>query len=162
MKSLFSYWWHLQSLKIWLLSIGRTRGIHYKILNGSGTRNSHTKNYWRICSCMMMVTRHWRVPATRPDPNFFFATRTRPELFFKISEFRVFPSRLLPSRPLQTFYNHHLILLFSSCPDTKSFVPKSKCLRCKRWIQGKSGKFDNWFIMHFDLFQSRQSNLRFS
>ena len=108
-----------------------------------------------------LISRHWRVPATRPDPNFFFATRTRPELFFKISEFRVFPSRLLPSRPLQTFYNHRLILLFSSCLDTKSFVPKLKCLRCKRWIQGKSGKFDNWFIMHFDLFQSRQSNLRF-
>ena len=45
-------------------------------------------------------SRVWRVPATRPDPNFFFATRTRPELFFKISEFRVFPSRVFPSRPL--------------------------------------------------------------
>ena len=94
-------------------------------------------------------------------PELFFATRTRPELFFKISEFRVFPSRLFPSRPLQTFYNHPPILLFSSRPDTKSSVPKSKCLRYKRWIQGKSGKFDNWFMMHFDLFQSRQSNPRF-
>ena len=97
----------------------------------------------------------------RPDPNFIFATRTLPELFFKIFEFRVFPSRLFPSRLLQTIYNHPQILLFSSRPDTKSSVPKSKCLRYKRWIQGKSGKFDNWFMMHFDLFQSRQSNPRF-
>ena len=49
---------------------------------------------WSPCS------RAWRVPAIRPAPNFFFATRTRPELFFKISEFRVFPSRVFPSRPL--------------------------------------------------------------
>ena len=108
-----------------------------------------------------VMVRLWRVPATRPDPNFFFATRTRPELFFNISEYRVFPSRVFPSRLLQTFYNHPQILLFSSRPDTKSSVPKSKCLRYKRWIQGKSGKFDNWFMMHFDLFQSRQSNPRF-
>ena len=38
-----------------------------------------------------------------PDPNFFFATQTRPELFFIISEFRVFLSKLFPSRPLQIF-----------------------------------------------------------
>ena len=94
-------------------------------------------------------------------PELFFATRTRPELFFKISEFMVFPSRQFPSSSLQTFYNHPQIMLFSSHPDTKSSVPKLKCLRYKRWIQGKSGKFDNWFIMHFDLFQSRQSNTRF-
>ena len=52
--------------------------------------------------CATFMTRAWRVPATRPDPN-FFATWTRPELFFKMSEFRVFPSRLFPSRPLQIF-----------------------------------------------------------
>ena len=94
-------------------------------------------------------------------PELFFATRTWPELFFKISEFRVFSSSLFPSRPLQTFYNHPQILLFSSRPNTKSSVPKLKCLRYKRWIQGKSQKFDDWFIMHFDLFQSTQSNPRF-
>ena len=33
-------------------------------------------------------------------PNFFFATQTRPELFFIISEFRVYLSKLFPSRPL--------------------------------------------------------------
>ena len=44
-----------------------------------------------------------RVPATRPVPNFFLATRTQPKLFFKISEFRVFLSKLIPSRPLQIF-----------------------------------------------------------
>ena len=32
-------------------------------------------------------------------PKLFFATRTQPELF-EISQFRVFPSRLFPSRPL--------------------------------------------------------------
>ena len=72
-----------------------------------------------------LLGRAWRVPATRPDPNFFLL----PELFFKISEFRVFPSRLFPSRPLQIFYNHPQIPLFSCRPDTKSFVPKLKCLR---------------------------------
>ena len=41
---------------------------------------------------------------TRPDPNFFFATRTRSELFFIISEFRLFLSKLFPSRPLQIFW----------------------------------------------------------
>ena len=49
------------------------------------------------------VIRLWRVPATRPDPNFYFATRTRPELLLKSSEFRVFPNRLFPSRLLQIF-----------------------------------------------------------
>ena len=38
-----------------------------------------------------------------PDPNFYFATRTRPELFLKISEFRFFPRKLFPSRLLQIF-----------------------------------------------------------
>ena len=51
----------------------------------------------------LVVGRPWRVPATRPDPNFFFATRTRPELFLKISEFRVFLSKLFPRRLLQIF-----------------------------------------------------------
>ena len=36
-------------------------------------------------------------------PELFFATQTRPELFFIISEFRVFLSKLFPSRPLQIF-----------------------------------------------------------
>ena len=39
---------------------------------------------------------------TRPD--FLFATRARPELFLEIPEFRVFPSKLFPSRKkLQIF-----------------------------------------------------------
>ena len=50
-----------------------------------------------------LIVRPWRVPATRPDPNFYFATRTRPELLLKSSEFRVFPNRLFPSRLLQIF-----------------------------------------------------------
>ena len=37
------------------------------------------------------------------DPTFYFATRTRPELFLKSSEFRVLSNRLFPSRLLQIF-----------------------------------------------------------
>ena len=54
-------------------------------------------------SYQLVKVRLWRVPATRPDPNFYFATRTRPELLLKSSEFRVFPNRLFPSRLLQIF-----------------------------------------------------------
>ena len=35
------------------------------------------------------MIRPWRVPATRPDPDFFFPTRTGPGKFFRISGFRV-------------------------------------------------------------------------
>ena len=69
------------------------------------TCNIHTRTILIdiLTSKRSVGTRVWRVPATRPDPNFFFATRTRPKLFFIISEFRVFHSKLFPSRPLQIF-----------------------------------------------------------
>ena len=35
-----------------------------------------------------------------PDLNFYFATRTRPEIFLNTSEFRFFPNRLFPSKLL--------------------------------------------------------------
>ena len=38
-----------------------------------------------------------------PTRTFFLLLKNRPELFFKISAFRVFPSRLFPSRSLQIF-----------------------------------------------------------
>ena len=47
--------------------------------------------------------------------------------------------------------------MFSSQPDMKSSISRVICLRYKKWIQGKSGKFDNSFMMHFD-FKLRQSN----
>ena len=40
----------------------------------------------------------------------------------------------------------------------ESSVSKVKCRRYKKWTQGKSRKFDNWFMMHFDLFKLTQSN----
>ena len=47
--------------------------------------------------------------------------------------------------------------MFSSQPDMKSSISRVICLRYKKWIQRKSGKFDNSFMMHFD-FKLRQSN----
>ena len=86
-----------------------------------------------------------------PDPNYF---STSPSIGF-------FPAGCFPAGRFKSFNNNPQIQFFSSRPDTKSSVSKLKCLRYKKWIQGKSGKFDNWFMMHFDLFQSRQSNPRF-
>ena len=118
---------------------------------------------WKILTWVKQMHHNQALTSTRypTRPELFFCYLNPTQTIFQNLWVKGIPSWLFPSRPLQTFYNHPQILLFSSRPDTKSSVPKSKCLRYKRWIQGKSGKFDNWFMMHFDLFQSRQSNPRF-
>ena len=68
--------------------------------------SSSCSHHFPVAICVHVIwvfSRLWRVPAKRPDPNFYFATRTRPELLLKSSEFRVFPNRLFPSRLLQIF-----------------------------------------------------------
>ena len=98
-----------------------------------------------------------------PDPTrtFFLLPEPDPNYFSKFPSLGFFPAGCFPAGRFKSFNNNPQILFFSSRPDTKSSVSKLKCLRYKKWIQGKSGKFDNWFMMHFDLFQSRQSNPRF-
>ena len=110
---------------------------------------------------MASLIRAWRVPATRPDPNLFLLPEPDPNYFSKSPSFGFFSASCFPAGRFKYFNNNPQILLFSSRPDTKSSVSKLKCHRYKKWIQGKSGKFDNWFMMHFDLFQSRQSNPKF-
>ena len=99
-----------------------------------------------------------------PDPTrtFFLLPEPDPNYFSKFPSLGFFPAGCFPAGRFKSFNNNPQILFFSSRPDTKSSVSKLKCLRYKKWIQGKSGKFDNWFMMHLDLiFQSRQSNPRF-
>ena len=95
-----------------------------------------------LCMLHCPGIRLWRVPATRPDPNFFFATRTRPELFFKIFELGLFPLSCVPADCFKSFNNKLQILSFSSRPDMNSSVCKSKCLDRRN---GNSEKFDNYF-----------------
>ena len=65
-------------------------------------------DYW---SSLIAIDCHWLSliiidyqGAHHPTrPELFFATRTRPKLFFKISHFRVFPSKLYPNRLIQIF-----------------------------------------------------------
>ena len=128
MKSLFSYWWHLQSLKIWLLSIGRTRGIHYKILNGSGTRNSHTRNYWRIVRAWWWWPGIDEYPLPDPTRTFFLLPEPDQNYFSKYPSLGFFPVSCFPVGCFRSFNNGPQILLFSSRPDMKSSVRKSKCL----------------------------------
>ena len=73
---------------------------------------------------MMLMTKIQALTSTRylTRPELFFPTRTQPELVLKISEFRVFPSKLFFSRLLQIFNNSPQILLFSSRPDMESSV----------------------------------------
>ena len=118
-------------------------------------------SYCTPSSFTLVMTRPWRVPATRPDPNFFLLPEPDPNYFSKFPSLGFFPAGCFPAGRFKSFNKNPQILFFSSRLDTKSSVSKLKCLRYKKWIQGKSGKFDNWFMMHFDLFQSRQSNPRF-
>ena len=120
-------------------------------------------------TCMIGWYFPWKKLALRILGQGLTSTRypTRPELFFLLTEpdstyFSKFPSLgFFPAGRFKSFSINPQILLYSSRPDTNSSVSKSKCLRYKKWIQGKSGKFDNWFLMHFHLIQSRQSNPRF-
>ena len=77
---------------------------------------------------------------------------TRPN-FSKFPSIGFFPAGYFPAGRFKSSNNNPQILLFSSPLDMKSSVSKVKCLRYKKWIQEKSGKFD--------LFQWRQSNPRF-
>ena len=83
-RSFQKFW---ENTNIWLSNVGIT---YHSFTSTKG-------------ALRLPTTRLWRVPATRPDPNFYFATRTRPELFLKSSEFRVLSNRLFPSRLLQIF-----------------------------------------------------------
>ena len=99
-----------------------------------------------------------------PDPTRTYFLLPEPDLnyFSKFPSLGFSPASCVPACCFKSCNkNPQILLFFSSRPDTKSSVSKFKCLRYKKWIQGKSGKFDNWFMMHFDLFQSRQSNPRF-
>ena len=79
-----------------------------------------------------------------------YPTRTSvllPELdlnyFSKFPSLGFFPAGYFPAGCFISSNNNPQILLFSSRPDMKSSVSKVKCFRYKKWIQGKSGKFDN-------------------
>ena len=124
---------------------------HFCVKYASGTLSRD----YELCQSGVSVSRagsdEYPLPDPELDPNYFSQFRS---LGFLPAGY--FP----PGRFKSSNYNPQ-ILLFTSRPDTKSSVSKVKCFRYKKWIQGKSGKFDNWFMMHFDLFQSRQSNPRF-
>ena len=113
-----------------------------------GIRNGH-------CEQGLTSTRY-------PTWPFFLLPKPDPNYFSKFPCLGFFPAGCFPVGHIKSFNNNARILLFSSGPETKSSVSKLKCLRYKKWIQGKSENFDNWFMMHLDLiFQSRQSNPRF-
>ena len=100
----------------------------------------HALNFVPLCHANASGTGLEEYPL--PDPNFFFATRTWPELFFKIFELGLFPLSCFPADCFKSFNNKLQILSFSSRPDMNSSVSKSKC-RDRR--NGNSEKFDNYF-----------------
>ena len=89
-------------------------------------------------------------------PKLFLLPEPDPNSFSKFP--RVFPMLLQIFQQLfpgyfKSFNNYPQILLFSSPPDMKFSVSNVKCL----WYK-KFGKFDNWFMVHFDLFSSSQDS----
>ena len=69
-----------------------------------------------------LIVRPWRVPATRPDPNFFLLPEPDPKYFLKFPSLVFSPVGCFPAGRFKSFNNNPQILLFSSRSDTKSSV----------------------------------------
>ena len=96
-----------------------------------------------------LVGRPWRVPATRPDPNFFLLPEPDPNYFSKFPSLGFFPVSCFPVGCFKSFNNGPQILLFSSRPDMKSSVSKSKCLDRRNGSKEsqKNWTIDLWYIL---------------
>ena len=116
-------------------------------------KKSENRNWFKIWfhSSSQQVSQPGLDEYPLPDPTrtFFLLPEPDPNYFLKFPSLGFFSASCFPAGRFNSFNNNPQILLFFS-------------RRYKKWIQGKSGKFDDWFMMHFDLiFQSRQSNPRF-
>ena len=130
----------------------------------SGLLGAFLRKYWRG-SLTPTISEAGLDEYPLPDPTrtFVLLPEPDPNYFSKSPSIGFFSTSCFPAGRFKSFNNNPQILLFSSRPDTKSSVSRLKCLRYKKWTQGKSWKFDNWFMMPLDLiFQSRQSNPRFN
>ena len=74
-----------------------------------------------------------------PTRTFFLLLKPDPNYFSKFPSLGFFLAGYVAAGRFKSSNNNPQILLFSSRLDMKSSVSKEKCLKYKKWIQGKLG-----------------------
>ena len=105
------WWWTSVSLRWALRGLTRIIWERWTPFFNLNYLNQFLSMYCKV-SFHLIVTRPWRVPATRPDPNFFCYPNTDPNYFSKFPSLGFSQAGSFPAGCFKSFNNNPQILMF--------------------------------------------------